>query len=438
MTPFVLSFVMLALLLVMLVLRIPIGVAMFVTGAIGYVSVSGWEPLMNHLKSNPYHYFSTYSLSVIPLFVLMGEFATRAGMSRALFTAANAWVGHRRGGMAMAAIGGSAGFGSICGSSLATAATMTQVALPEMRRYGYSGALATGSLAAGGTLGILIPPSVILVLYAIMTEQSIGQMFVAAVVPAAIAVAGYLIAVQISCYLDPDAGPAGARMPLIDRFRTLRSVWPVALIFILIIFGIYGGWFTPTEGAAIGAFGTGVLAVTLGGMRTTEFLDCIYGTARITAMIFLILLGADLLNAFLGLTRMPTEAAMMIVEMGLSPMAVLLAILAIYLVMGCLMDSMSMLVLSIPIFFPIVMSLDLGMAPQDQAVWFGIIALIVVEMGLITPPVGMNVFVINGMARDIPIIESYKGVLPFLAMDVVRVLILVLFPGIVLWLGSVL
>lgn len=424
-----------AVLLGLMAIRVPIGVAMLGVGIAGYGLTNGWVPLLAYLKTSSYYQFSTYSLSVIPLFVLMGEFATHAGMSRALFRTAAAFLGHRRGGLAMASIGGCAAFGAICGSSLATAATMAQVALPEMKRYHYSGALSTGSLAAGGTLGILIPPSVILVLYALMAEQSIAKMFVAAMVPGILAAVGYMIAVAIFVRRYPEDGPAGPRADRREKLAALRETWSIILIFTLVIVGMYRGWFTPTEAAAVGAFGAGVLAVFHGGMRLAGLMDCLRGTAVTTAMIFLILLGAEMFNAFLAQTRTPMLAAEAIAGSGLSPMLVLLAMLLLYLAMGCVMDSMSMLLLTIPIFYPIIAGLDFGMGREDTLIWFGILAVVVVEVGLITPPVGMNVFVINGMARDVPMSESFRGVLPFLLSDFVRIALLVAFP--VLSLGLV-
>lgn len=423
-----------AALLALMAVRIPIAVAMLATGIAGYGLVNGWVPLLAYLKTNTYYQFSTYSLSVIPLFVLMGEFATRAGMSRALYRAAAAFLGHLRGGLAMASIGGCAAFGAICGSSLATAATMGQVALPEMRRYGYSGALATGSLAAGGTLGILIPPSVILVLYALMTEQSIAKMFVAAMVPGVLAAVGYMIAVAVYVRLRPDAGPAAAPASWAERVASLKETWSIILIFGVVIVGMYRGWFTPTEGAAVGAFGAMVLAVLHGGMRLPGLIACLQGTAKTSAMIFLIMLGAEMFNAFLSATQTPMLASQMIAQSGLSPMMVLAAILLLYLAMGCVMDSMSMLLLTVPIFYPIIAGLDFGMGREETLIWFGILAVVVVEVGLITPPVGMNVFVINGMARDVPMWESFKGVIPFLISDLIRIGILIAAPGLTLWL----
>ena len=421
-----------AVLLGLMAIRIPIAVAMLAVGIGGYGLVNGWMPLLAYLKTNTYYQFSTYSLSVIPLFVLMGEFATHAGMSRALYRAAAAFLGHLRGGLAMASIGGCAAFGAICGSSLATAATMGQVALPEMRRYNYSGALSTGSLAAGGTLGILIPPSVILVLYALMAEQNIAKMFVAAMIPGIIAATGYMIAVAVYVRIRPGEGPAAPAASWAERLASLRETWSIILIFGVVVVGMYGGWFTPTEGAAVGAFGAFGLAVLHGGMRMGGLITCLQGTAKTSAMIFLIMLGAEMFNAFLSATQTPMLAATMIAESGLSPMMVLAAILLLYLAMGCVMDSMSMLLLTIPIFYPIIAGLDFGMSREDTLIWFGILAVVVVEVGLITPPVGMNVFVINGMARDVPMWESFRGVMPFLISDVLRILLLVAFPAITL------
>ncbi|KGJ16908.1 TRAP transporter large permease [Paracoccus sanguinis] len=426
-----------AVLLALMAIRIPIAVAMLAVGVGGYGLVNGWMPLLAYLKTNTYYQFSTYSLSVIPLFVLMGEFATHAGLSRALYRSAAAFLGHLRGGLAMASIGGCAAFGAICGSSLATAATMGQVALPEMRRYNYSGALATGSLAAGGTLGILIPPSVILVLYALMAEQNIAKMFVAAMVPGILAAIGYMIAVAVFVRLRPDAGPAAPAASWGERLASLKETWSIIVIFGVVIVGMYRGWFTPTEGAAVGAFGAFVLAVVHGGMRLSGLIECLQGTAKTTGMIFLIMLGAEMFNAFLSATQAPMLAAQMIVEAGHSPMLILLAILVLYLAMGCVMDSMSMLLLTIPIFYPIIGGLDFGMSREDTLIWFGILAVVVVEVGLITPPVGMNVFVINGMARDVPMWESFKGVMPFLISDFIRIGILIAFPAITLGLVRV-
>ena len=425
-------------LLALLALRIPIGVSMITVGLGAYLMMRGVSPTLAYVKNTSFSAFADYGLSVVPLFLLMGQFATRAGMSKALFNAANVFLGHRRGGVAMASVGACAGFGAICGSSLATAATMAQVALPEMRRFGYSGALSTGSLAAGGTLGILIPPSVVLVIYAILTEQNIAKMFVAALLPGFLAALGYVLAIAVYVRFRPDAGPTGERAGATARRKAVAETWPVVAIFLLVIGGIYAGWFTPTEGAAVGAFSTLLLAILHGGMRWQGFVDSLKGTAEASAMIFLIILGAKLFNGMLALTQLPQSAALFIGDSGLAPMAVLAVMLLIYLLLGCVMDSLSMILLTIPIFFPIVMALDFGMTPEETAIWFGILALIVVEVGLITPPVGMNVFIINSLARDVPMLDSFRGVLPFLLSDAVRVIILIAFPIITLGLVNLL
>jgi tripartite ATP-independent transporter DctM subunit len=434
-----LGFLMFGAMLVLLAIRVPIGVAMFLTGAAGYVMLAGWFPFANYLKTAAFSRFSVYDLSVIPMFLLMGQLASRGGLSTSLFNGTNALIGHWRGGVAMAAVGACAGFGAICGSSLATAATMGQVALPELRRLKYEPALATGTLAAGGTLGILIPPSIVLVVYAILSEQNIAKLFMAAFVPGIIAAIGYMIAIGIYVRVKPGSGPAGERHTWRQRLGALKDVWPVATLFLLVIGGIYGGIFTPTEAAAVGTAGALGFAVWLGGMRRDGLLECLYGTAEATGMIFLILLGADVLNVFLALTQMPVELAQWVGQSGFQPLVVMFTIIAIYVVLGCLMDSLSMILLTIPIFLPIVMGLDFwGLNPTDKAIWFGIIALMVVEVGLITPPVGMNVYIINSLARDVPMAETFRGVVPFLISDAVRITLLVFFPILSLWLVRVL
>ncbi|WP_422366933.1 TRAP transporter large permease [Pelagibius sp.] len=422
-----------AVMLGLIFLRMPIGAAMLLTGLTGTWIVTGsLTPVLAQMKSLTYDTFSSYSLSIVPLFLLMGQFAAKSGMSESLFRATADWLGHRRGGVAMAAVGACAGFGAVCGSSLATAATMGQVALPEMRRLRYSPALSTGVLAAGGTLGILIPPSVILVIYAILTEQNIIKMFAAALVPGLLAAAGYMITVAVYVRLWPDAASTARRVPYTQRLRTLVGVWPVVAIFALVIGGIYLGWFTPTEAAAIGAAATGIYALAVGRLSRRDFVDCVLAAASATAMIFFIVLGAQTLNTFLALTQTPQAAADWVIQSGLSPWMVLTLILACYLAFGCVMDSLSMILLTIPIFFPIVMALDFGLSPEETAIWFGVLALMVVEIGLITPPVGLNLFIIHSLAGDIPMGQTYRGVAPFIVSDVIRIVILVAFPFITL------
>jgi len=418
-------------LLLMIFVRIPIGLSMLICGLVGAGIVYGSPtPILNQLKQVTYSTFSNYSLSVIPLFLLMGQFAALGGLSQALFKAAEAWIGHRKGGVAMAAVGACAGFGAICGSSLATAATMGQVALPELKRAGYAGGISTAALAAGGTLGILIPPSVVLVIYAILTEQNIAKLFLAAFVPGILAALGYMIVIAIYARLRPKEMGTLPPMPMKDRWIATAKVWPVLVIFVAVVGGIYTGLFTPTEGAAVGAFGTGMAAWFAGGLNRKTLLGAILGTATATGMIFMIVLGAGVYNTFLALSQLPQEAASMVSGAGLNPWVVLVAILLIYVILGCFMDSLSMILLTIPVFFPIVTVLDFGLSPEEFAIWFGILVLIVVEVGLITPPVGMNLFVINSMARDVPIMATYRGVMPFVLSDVIRTAILVAFPSI--------
>jgi len=419
-------------LLGLLAVRIPIGVAMLSVGMVGYYLIAGEIALLSYLKTETYWRFTSDALSVVPLFILMGQFAAKAGLSQALFNAANVWLGHYRGGVAMAAVGGCAGFGAITGSSLATAATMGQVALPELRRFNYSGSLATGALAAGGTLGILIPPSLVLIIYAVMVEANVATLFQAAFIPGILAALGYIAAIAIVVRIDPKAGPAGDRQSSAVKWAALLDIWPVLVIFLLVMGGIYAGIFTPTEGAGVGAVGTFLIAVTKGGMRLQGFLDALVSTGQTTAMIFLILLGAAIFNAFLGFSQLPNLAADFFQNSGLSPFSILLGMIVLYILLGFVMDSLSMILLTVPIFWPIIAGLDLGLEAEDLKLWFGIISLIVVEMGLITPPVGLNVFVINSMAKDVPMIETFKGVIPFITSDFIRVAIIVALPSITL------
>jgi tripartite ATP-independent transporter DctM subunit len=482
-------------LLVLIFLRAPIGLAMMLCGIGGlWMALGSPDVVLARLKSETYSTFSSYSLSIIPIFLLMGQFATLSGMSQALFKAAESWLGHRKGGVAMASVGACAGFGAICGSSLATAATMSRVALPELRRNGYSGGFSTATLAAGGTLGILIPPSVILVIYAILTEQNIAKLFLAAFIPGVLAAIGYMITISLYVRRYPEAAGHRDSVPYAARVRALIDVWPVLLVFGLVVGGIYLGWFTPTEGAAVGAAGTGLIALLSGNLSWDVFKQSIIQTAVSTAMIFFIVLGAAFYNGFLALTQVPQELSNWVVEMGLSPFMVLSLILLFYLVFGCLMDSLSMILLTIPIFFPVISVMDFGFVdlavmqadaarevlaagiPEGMtqemlasiqsamaagmeltreqmqaldirvtqgmanrieaewvAIWFGILVLIVVEVGLITPPVGMNLFIINSMDRNTPMMETYKAVIWFVASDLVRVILLVLFPAITLF-----
>ncbi|MGE0310082.1 MAG: TRAP transporter large permease [Lautropia sp.] len=437
MTPFEIGLAMFFGALVLIALRMPVGIAMLFCGGLGYAAINGWSPMVATLKSLTFSRFANYSLSVVPLFLLMGEFATRGGLNTALFRAARAWFGHWRGGLAVATIGGCGAFGAICGSSLATAATMSQVAGPEMRRHGYSPALATGTLAAGGTLGILIPPSVILVIYAVYTEQSIGALFVAAIVPGLMAMIGYMLVVNVYARLVPGAAARVERASRAERWAATRAVWPAALVFLLVVVGIYRGWFSPTEAAAIGVAAVLVIAVVLGGMRWRGFYESLLATAETSALMYLVLLGAELFSAALALSQMPTQLSREVGGLGLAPITVVCAILVVYLVLGCFMESLAMVLLTLPVFIPLILSLDLGMSQAQVLVWFGILVLVAVELGMISPPFGLNLFVINAMAKDVPMVETYRGVLGYCASDIVRLALLVAFPALVLWLPGV-
>ena len=423
--------------MVAIALRMPIAIALFFGGAAGFAMIAGIDPVLALLNEAPYSRVATYNLTVIPMFILMGQFASQGGISQALYRSARAWMGHYRGGLAMATIGGCAAFGAICGSSVATGATMATIALPEMRRYGYSGALSTGCLAAGGTLGILIPPSIILVIYAILTETSLIHLFVAAIIPGIIAVIGYGIAVAAYVRYNPAAGPAGQREDWPERIRSLNAVWPVAVIFIVVIGGMYMGVFTPTEGAGVGAAATGLLSWTVGHMRLEGVKLALLDTARITGMIFLILIGAEFYSSFLALSQLPQALAEWIAGLGWPAFAVVVLIIVIYLILGCLMDTLAMILVTIPVFLPVLVGLDLGMSEEALLIWFGIIVLTVAEVGLITPPIGINVFVINSMAPDVPMTETFKGIVPFFLSDVVRVAIIIAIPATSTWLAGV-
>lgn len=419
--------------LVLMAVRVPIAIAMFVAGIFGYLYQVGLAPFLNNLNGLAYARFASYDLSVIPLFILMGNFATQGGISKALFQFASVVMAGFRGGLAMAAVMASAAFGAICGSSIATAATITSVALPEMKRHGYSGRLATGTLAAGGTLGILIPPSVPLVIYAILTEQNIAKLFAAATIPGIIAMCGYMIAIAVYVRLFPGHAPEHDD----DRPRMtmagVMAVAPIAVIFTIVFGGIYGGLFTPTEGAGVGAAATFVAALLRRELTLQKIKLCFYSTAASSAMIFLIFIGADMMNAALALTQVPAQLASVIQGWGVAPVLVVSGILLFYVVLGAVMDELSMILLTIPIFFPVVMGLDFGMPKESVAIWFGIMVLMTVGFGLLAPPVGLNVYVVNGMAKDVPISESYKGVMPFLVSDVLRTILLLAFPPISLW-----
>lgn len=433
----------LAALLVLLALRIPIALAMATVGLVGIGALSGFGIVLYQLQDLAYAQFSIYDLSVLPLFLLMGQFASRAGLSTDLFRGANAWLGRFRGGVAMASIGACAGFGAVCGSSLATASTMGQVALPELRRLHYRPSFATGVLAAGGTLGILIPPSVVLIVYAVIVEANIVTMFAAAFIPGLLAVLLFMLTIAAYVRLFPGSGPIGEKVPRRERWQATWRMLPVVVVFGLVIGGIYFGLYNPIPAAAVGAllvglYGVGLRIVTRTGLGYRGIRDALLDTATTTAMIYLILLGAEILKIFFARSGLPILAADAVVASGLPPIAVLALILLAFIVLGCLMDSLSMIVLAIPFFWPVLAGMDFGMSLDDLKVWFGILALVVVELGLITPPVGLNVFIIHRLAEDVPVGDIFLGVAPFFLVELLRVALLCFFPGIVLFLPQVL
>ncbi|CAA9238643.1 MAG: TRAP dicarboxylate transporter, DctM subunit, unknown substrate 3 [uncultured Acetobacteraceae bacterium] len=424
-----------AVLLVLVALRAPVGLAMLLVGAGGYLHIVDATTLLSYLKTTPYHLFASYTLSVIPLFILMGALAERGGLARDLFDATNALFGRKPGGMAMGVIGASAVFGAVCGSSVATTATIGRAALPELKRFGYDPGLATGTVAVGGTLGILIPPSVILVVYAISTEQNIAKLFMAAMGPGLLAAVFYVLAIAVLTRLRPALAPPGAAVGAAEKRRAMLNVIPVLLISAVVIGGIYGGVFTPTESAAVGCVATLAVGLARRTLSGPDLREALLATAETTAMIFVILLGAEVFNAFLALSQAPDLLALWITEQGFPPYGVLALLLFAYIILGAVMDELAMILLTLPIFFPMVTALDFGLgSTEETAIWFGVLVLVVVGIGLTAPPIGLNVFVVSSLARDVPIAQTYRGVLPFLATDLVRLALLVAFPALSLWL----
>jgi C4-dicarboxylate transporter DctM subunit len=419
-----------ALLFLLMLLRVPIGFAMGISGVAGFAAVTGfnWTVALNLLSSSPISTATQYSFALIPMFILMGAFATASGMSRELFGFANAWMGHRKGGVGMATIGACAGFAAICGSSVATAATFSKVAFPEMRRLGYSERLSSGVIAAGGTLGIIIPPSVPLALYGILTEQDVGRLFIAAIIPGILAAFMYMVTIRII------AAVSGEQMTTIDkpswaeRLRALRGVWAILLLFIFIFGGIYGGVFTATEAAAMGAMGALIIALLRRKMSRADFFEALRETVRTTAAIFTILIGALIFGYFLAITQVPQDLTNAIIDTGLNRYIILCILLFFFLLLGCVLDPIAMILLTVPIVFPLI--LELGFDP----IWFGIIMVMTVELGLITPPVGMNVFVIKSVLRTVGLTTIFLGVAPFILTDVIRLGILIVFPELVTFL----
>ncbi|MBT6094456.1 MAG: TRAP transporter large permease subunit [Rhodospirillaceae bacterium] len=436
-------------LILLIAIRVPIAYSMIVVGGVGIAILNGPQIVLNQLKDLAYGQFSIYDLSVLPLFILMGAIASRSGLSRDLFRAANAWLGGLRGGVAMSAIAACAGFGSVCGSSLATASTMGRVALPELKRYNYSGTLATGTIAAGGVLGILIPPSVVLVIYAIIVEANVVTMFMAAMIPGLIAVLFFIITIVIYVRIVPSAGPRAEKSSREELIEATLNILPVGLVFGVVIGGIYFGFFNPTPAAAVGVVMVTLFGIVRKRLTMNDFRESLLETALTGGMIYLILLGAELLKIFMSRGGVPQAMAEWMATSGMAPMATLLILLVALILLGCLMDSLSMILLAIPFFWPVLVEINggdlvtadmspFGMTTEDLKIWFGILALIVVELGLITPPVGMNVFIISALSPDVPMRQTFLGVLPFFGAEIVRVAVLILFPALTLWLPHVL
>jgi tripartite ATP-independent transporter DctM subunit len=412
-------------------LRVPLGAAMGLVGLVGYAAIDGWDKAFIVLGNTPYSLVN-YSFSVLPLFILMGTVATRSNMSQELFHAANAVFAGRRGALPMATIGACAGFSTISGSSLATAATFTQIAVPEMQRYGYDNRLATGSVAAGGTLGILIPPSVIMVIYALAAEESVPMLFAAGMIPGLILAFLFLAVVWVMVRLHPEWAPKCPRMPMGERLKAVLSMWKLVLLFGLAVGGIYTGWFSPTEAAGIASFAAIVIAFATRQLGWRGLYECVIETLRTTAMLMFIIVGAWIFAYFVVQTRLPVGLIDIIKHFDLAPWAVIMMILVFYIVLGCALDAVAIILVTVPVFLPV------ATAMGYDSVWYGILMVVVVEIGLITPPVGLNIFVMRAQLPEVPLATMFTGIAPFLVADGILIALLMLFPQIALWLPGIL
>jgi tripartite ATP-independent transporter DctM subunit len=417
-------------LFVLMLLRVPVGMAMGLVGVCGYSYIAGSGPALKLIGQTSMRTVTDYTFGVIPMFMLMGAFVSVSGVSRELFRAANAFIGHLRGGLGMATVIACGGFAAICGSSVATAATFSSVAYPEMRRFGYPQSFSTGVIAAGGTLGAMLPPSTVLAVYAILTQQDIGKLFMAGILPGMLAMAMYVLTITVIVRVKPDWLPRGAATTWGQRFDGLKDVWAPLLLFVFVIGGLYGGFFTPTEAGGVGATGAFLLGVVRGQLDRAKILEALLSATRTAAAVFTVLIGALIFGYFLTITQTPQKLTGFLTQLGLGPYGVLALIMLMYLVLGCLMDAMAMIILTVPIIFPVIV--QLGFDP----IWFGIIIVMTVELGLIHPPVGMNVFVIKSVVHDVSFMTIFKGVIPFVLTDLLRLLILIAFPAIALWLPS--
>lgn len=412
----------------LMLLRVPVGMAMGLVGVCGYSYIAGSGPALKLIGQTSMRTVTDYTFGVIPMFMLMGAFVSVSGVSRELFRAANAFIGHLRGGLGMATVIACGGFAAICGSSVATAATFSSVAYPEMRRFGYPQSFSTGVIAAGGTLGAMLPPSTVLAVYAILTQQDIGKLFMAGIIPGLLAMAMYVLTISVIVRVKPDWLPRGPATTWAERFAGLKDVWAPLLLFVFVIGGLYGGFFTPTEAGGVGATGAFLLGVLRGKLDRAGILEALLSATRTAAAVFTVLIGALIFGYFLTMTQTPQKLTGFLTELGLGPYGVLALIMLMYLILGCLMDAMAMIILTVPIIFPVIV--QLGFDP----IWFGIIIVMTVELGLIHPPVGMNVFVIKSVVHDVSFMTIFKGVIPFVLTDLLRLLILIAFPMIALWL----
>ncbi|MCR8548877.1 TRAP transporter large permease [Salipiger sp. P9] len=426
-----------AVLLGLILLRVPIAFAMAAVGGFGFALMRGWEPAWALTGQIAFDTGLSYSLSVIPLFIFMGNVLAMSGVAHGLFAGADRLFGRMRGGLAMATVFSCGGFSAVCGSSLATAATMSKVAMPSMRRFGYDDRLATGSIAAGGTLGILIPPSVILIIYGLLTETNIAKLFIAGILPGLLGVLLYLVAVRIAVAINPALAPDEAGKEPMSRADVIGVICVLGL-FLFIMVGIYGGFFTPTEAAGMGAGASILIALALRSMSIADFFQAFVDAARTTAMIFVIIIGAELFTNFINFAGLPDALAVVVSDWELSPGVVIAAIIVIYLLLGCVLESLSMVLLTVPVFYPLMYELDFAnemlLDPENALIWFAVVVVVATEISLITPPVGMNVFVLKGVLRDVPLSTIFKGVLPFWIADIFRLTFIILVPGLSLWL----
>jgi C4-dicarboxylate transporter, DctM subunit len=431
MDPVIVGAIGIIFLLFLLAFSVPIGVAMTLVGFLGFAYLTSWGGAINMMSLVPYAKAASYTLSVVPLFILMGHFGFHSGLSSDIYNTGYHWLGRMRGGLAMATIAGCAGFAAICGASPATAATMGTVCIPEMEKYKYDPSLATGSVAAGGTLGILIPPSLGFVIYGIISENSIISLFIAGIIPGIVLSLLFMVAIYIVVSRKPELAPEGPSFTWKERLLSLRSIWTVAALFIFVIGGMFTGLFSPTEAAAIGAFGTLLIMAFRRKFTWENFFNSLLATGKTTGMVFLILIGAFVFGYFIAVSRIPAALTTFVSDLPFHPTLILIGILGVYVLLGCIMDAIAMVSLTVPVFYPVV--IGLGFDP----IWFGVIVVAVMEMALITPPVGMNVYVLAGVAKDVPIEKIFKGVFPFVFAIVAFVILLFIFPSMALWLPGV-